>query len=61
MIQMCAWCKKTMRDLGGQEGISDGICIECRKEHFPETLLTVREQGEALVAEDDAQRALARR
>jgi hypothetical protein len=60
MTQICAWCKKEIRDLGGEEGISDGLCLDCRKKHFPETLRSVREQAEALVAKDAPQRNLAR-
>jgi hypothetical protein len=49
MIQMCAWCKDKIRDLGGETGISDGICAGCRKEYFPETLLSVREIAQAIL------------
>lgn len=82
MIQVCAWCKTTIRDLGGEAGkseapgpldesgrktgrsdkeTSDGICLDCRKEFFPETLRSVREQAAKLVASPAAKSDLARR
>jgi hypothetical protein len=57
MIQVCAWCKEQIRDLGGDsQEVSDGICADCRKKHFPETRRSVREQAAALVAKDSAER-----
>jgi hypothetical protein len=61
MILMCAWCKETIQDLSGsirdhgprptrwscKEGIVDGICLDCRKSFFPETLRTVQENAQA--------------
>ena len=51
MTIACAWCQATIREVGGKAGVSHGICRECRQEHFPETLRSVREQAAAIVAE----------
>lgn len=33
------------------EIVSDGICADCRKKHFPETLRTVQENAQELIAQ----------
>lgn len=64
MILMCAWCKEEMKNLGGKaeckapgkgrlhgKGVSHGICLDCRKRYFPETLRSVQENAKALVSD----------
>ncbi len=34
---ICAWCGKFLRNLDDcREGVSHGICLECRDKYFPE-------------------------
>jgi hypothetical protein len=51
MIQQCAWCKKEIARVGKGTQISDGICADCRAAYFPETLRTVQENAQALLAQ----------
>ncbi len=51
MSLLCLWCDKTIKELGGKHGISDGICPDCRAKFFPETLRTVRENGRAILSD----------
>jgi hypothetical protein len=61
MIQICAWCKTQIADLGGDpEEVSDGICKDCLGKYFPERGKSVREQAQALVDQDAPQRARSR-
>jgi hypothetical protein len=67
MIVMCAWCKtesnvkseieapgplgESGKKKGRSLGKADGICADCRAEYFPETLRTVQENAQALLAQ----------
>jgi hypothetical protein len=51
MNLLCAWCDGTIKEFGRERGFFYGICSNCRKKHFPETLRTVRENGKAILAE----------
>lgn len=61
MILQCAWCHETITnfveatgDAGKKparwkekDGVMDGICLDCRKSYFPETMRTVQENAQA--------------
>jgi hypothetical protein len=31
MLQICAWCNKVISEGNSDNGISHGICLECKK------------------------------